>query len=413
MFQKAGRLLASLLACQAILLSVNAAEAASPAEAVVSTGDQFTVNQKVGITDQEIVIGSCAPLTGQMKARGVPVVMGGKAYFDYINDQGGINGRKIKLISCDDHYNVNEGAINCFNNCLKGKVFLGALFQGTASAAKYVPLSEAHHIPMVGFSTGGEFIVKPVHPYAYQLRASYSDEAAEQVDVLLHKLQLHRIALIYQDDAYGAACRHGVMQAMKRNGADLIAEVGYPRLTTDVEPVIAQVKTSRPEAVIIGGAGDAVSMLVKRKGDIGAHVLMVSFSSSTDLLTEEAGKAADGTLVSQVLPMAYKDLATVELYKKLSQKYVHEAPTLSGFEGFLIGMSVVEGLKRAGKDLTRDNFVKAMDSIHNFDIGLGSNFKLNFSPTQHDGLQGKVYMTQIKKGQIELVPDWNKFKASI
>ena len=395
------------------MLPLTAARAASPAGIAFSTADQFTANQKTGLSDQEVVIGSCAPLTGQQKIRGMAVVHGGKAYFDYINESGGVNGRKLKLISCDDHYNVNDGAISCFNTCLKDKVFLGALFQGTASAAKYVPLSESHHIPMVGFSTGGEFIIKPTHPYAFQLRASYTDEAAEQVEVLLHDLHLHKIALIYQDDAYGAACRQGVMQAMRRNGSDLAAEVSYPRLATDVSPMIAQIKTSKPEAVIIGGAGDAVATLVKRKAELGPHVLMVSFSSSTDLLTEEAGKSADGTLVSQVLPLTYKDLPTVLLYKKLCQKYLHEEPSESGFEGFLIGMAVVEGLKRAGRDLTRDGFVKAMNSIHDVDIGLGTNFKLNFSPNQHDGLQGKVFMTKIKNGEIEPVLDWNKFKASI
>jgi len=388
---------AAQLACTTMALSAPAALAAQ------------ADNQRLGVTPTEITVGSCAPLSGQMKERGGQVVSGGRAYFSYINDQGGVNGRKIKLASCDDLY-TGDGAISCFNTCLKDKVFLGTLFQGTTPATKYVPAFETHGLPAVGFSTGGEFIVQPVHRYVFQLRASYADEATEQVNTLVKQLNRKRIAVVYQIDAYGAACREGVVNALQNVKSAPVTEVSFPRLSRDIDPIIAQLKAAKPDAVILGAAGDALPLIIKRKKELGDNVVMVAFDVGTDLLMKEAGGSANGTLITQIIPFTRSELPTVKLYKQCMEKYEHSAPNWSSFEGFLIGMATAEGLKRAGKDPTRDGFVKGMESIHNFDMGLGPSFKLNYSPTQHDGLRGGVYWTVIKDGQVENVPKISLYK---
>jgi ABC-type branched-subunit amino acid transport system substrate-binding protein len=366
--------------------------------------------QRLGVTDKEIVLGACAPLSGQQKVRGVPVVEGGRAYFDYINDQGGVNGRKIKLVACDDHYNVDNGAITCFDSCLKGKVFLGTLFQGTSSASRYVAMSDVNHTPLVGFSTGGDFIVHPMHPFVFQVRASYVDEATKLVDVLWNRLQVKRVALVYQDDAYGVTCRNAILSALSKHGASLIGQASYPRLSRNIEPLVSEIKPTDPEVVVIAGAGDAVSLIAKSRKEFGKNVRLVAFSSTSDLLTDEAGAAADGIIVSQVLPLADKSLPGVQQYKKILAKYSKARPSFSSFEGYLIAMAVVEGLKRAGRDLTRDGFVKALESINEQDVGLGKEFMLSFSPTNHAGLKGKVHLTVIKNGEVAPIGDWDRFK---
>lgn len=377
-----------------------------------ANADTGLSGERTGVTDGEVVLGSCAPLSGQQKLRGLPVVEGGRTYFNYINDHGGVNGRKIKLVSCDDRYNVDDGAITCFNTCLKDKVFLGTLFQGTSSASRYVTMGDINHMPIVGLSTGGDFIVQPTHHYIFQVRACYSDEATAQINALWNKLNLRRIAIVYQDDAYGVGCRKGILAALAKVGGQLVAEASYPRLSTDVQSLASLIRPANPDALVIAGGGKAVSLIAEHRKDFGNHVQLITFSSSSDLLTEQAGRAADGTIISQVLPLEDKNLPTVQLYKRLTEK-AQLQPSYSGFEGFLIGMTVVEGLKRAGKDLTRDGFVEALESIHNFDIGLGKEFELNFSPTNHDGLQAHVSMTMIKNGQVEPISDWHALKQEM
>jgi branched-chain amino acid transport system substrate-binding protein len=333
--------------------------------APVATGASLS-DQKTGVTDTEVVVGSCAPLSGQQMIRGSEVVAGGRAYFSYINDQGGVLGRKIKLVSGDDKYQP-ESAIACYNNNLRGRCFIGSLFMGTASAVKWVAISTSQQFPMVGFSTGGEFLVQPVHPYIFQIRASYYDEAAEMVKALW-KVGLKKIAIIYQADAFGAQSHDGLVKALEQVNALPVAEILYSRLTTvNIDPIINQVVAAAPDAVVIGGGGDAPVNMTKKLRAM--HVPVITFSSTSDLLIEEAGKSADGTLLTQVLPYVHSDLPTVQLYKKLLAKYEHRPPSLSGFEGFLMGMTVVEGLKATGKDLTREKFVRALESIHNLDMG--------------------------------------------
>jgi len=357
--------------------------------------------QKVGVSDTEVTIGSCAALTGQLKERGALVVSGGNLYFNYINGQGGVNGRKIKLVSCDDKYS-GEGAEECFYSCLKGKVFCGTLFEGSPQAARYVPKSEQAHMPMVGFSSGAEFIIKPVHRYVFQVRAPYVDEAAKQIDTLSNTLGLHKIAVVYQTDAYGAAVHEALNQALKANNATAVADIQLERLTHNIEPAIKKLKAAEPDAVILGVTGDTLPLLVQAGKQIGPHVQLIGFSNGADLVTKEAGKEADGMLITQVIPLLGSNAPTVQLYHKLLRQSGTSESTFSGFEGFLIAMTVVEGLKRSGKDLTRDGFVKALESIKDFDIGLGPKALLSFSAGSHCGLRSSVYWTAVQDGKVVL-----------
>ncbi len=378
--------------------------------ALAASGDAIPADKNtIGVTDTEVAIGSCAPLSGQMKVRGAQVVSGGRAYFSYINDQGGVNGRKINLVSCDDEYKA-ASAIICFDNCLKGKVLAGALFQGTAAATKIVPMSELNHLPVVGFSMGAQFLLEPVRRTVFQVRSALDNETTEQVNTLWKTLGIRKIAIVFQNDAYGAACREGVVKALQKLGAVPVAQVSYSRLSENVNDVIKELHDSHPQALVLAASGDALPMIVKRKQEIGADVLLVGISVGTDILVKEAGDAANGVIITQVVPLTQTDLPTVKLYEKLLSKYEHAQPSFSSFEGFLIAMTVVEGLKRAGKDLTREKFVQALESLHDVDMGLGSKFKLSFSPTNHDGFSSGVYWTVIKNGKVENVTDWASFK---
>jgi branched-chain amino acid transport system substrate-binding protein len=363
---------------------------------------------RTGITTNEIVVGSCGPLSGQQKVRGTETVAGGKLYFDYVNEQGGVNGRKIKLLTCDDKY-TPEGASECFKTIIKDKAFLGTCFMGTSAASELVQLADANRFPMVGFSTGGKFIVEPVHPYAFQVRPSYGDEGEEIVNGIWGKLAAKKIVIVHQKDAFGASCRAAVFRAREAKKLQPAVAIGYERLSTDIEPILQQVKKETPDAVIIGGGGDMLVNLTKSLRAL--NIPVATFSSSSDLLVKEAGKAADGTLITQCLPFTEHTLPAVQLYDKLCSKAGLTAST-SGFEGYLMARTVVEGLKRAGKDPTRSGFLKVMEAMHGVDIGLGAH-KLSFSPTNHSGLKGEsITWSIVHNGQLVTFSDWAHYKKA-
>lgn len=160
-----------------------------------------SANDRIGIADNQVLLGSCAALEGPVAVVGKQVVAGGKMYLDYINDQGGINGRKIKLVSHDDSYDPDK-AISCFETLMKEKVFAGAFFVGAPPATKYVPMSESNALPIVGLFTGAQMLHEPFRPYVISIRASYYDEAMAQVDHLWDA-GFRRFAVIYQYDACG------------------------------------------------------------------------------------------------------------------------------------------------------------------------------------------------------------------
>ncbi|HTZ94755.1 MAG TPA: ABC transporter substrate-binding protein [Terriglobales bacterium] len=155
-----------------------------------------------GITESTIRIGSCSALSGPASFLGIQTQLGALAYFHLINDQGGVNGRTIELKSRDDGYDP-ERTSTCFDDLLKDNVFAMGFFVGTPTAAKYIPMAESAKIPVVGLFTGAQMLYEPLKHEIINVRASYFDETREQVDSLWRIRGVRKIAVIYQDDAFG------------------------------------------------------------------------------------------------------------------------------------------------------------------------------------------------------------------
>jgi branched-chain amino acid transport system substrate-binding protein len=365
----------------------------------------------VGVTDSEVLFGSCSALEGPAHYLGTQIVIGGRTYFNYVNDQGGVHGRQIKLIAKNDSYEPDK-AVECFKELLKESVFAGCFFVGTPTAAKYVPMSETSKMPVVGLFTGAQLLHEPFRPHVISVRASYYDEAREQVDHLWNELSMKRIAVIYQNDAFGAAVLTGVKMALELHGSSPVALGSFERNTTDVDDAIQQVRGTSPDAVVLVGTYASCAEIVKRSHAARWNPLFttVSFVGS-EAFIKAAGKDAEGTVITQVVPPYNRDdLPTVALYKKLLKKYFRdERPNFVSFEGFVDAMVVVEGLKRAGRDLTRENFITALESIHDLDMGLGPHLKLNYNAKRHKGFES-VYFTVVKNGQPVTVTDWKALK---
>jgi branched-chain amino acid transport system substrate-binding protein len=368
-------------------------------------------HERDGITDNEILIGSCSALNGPASELGKQTVLGAEAYLKHINDAGGVNGRKIKLVTFDDGYEPGK-AIDCFNHLLSQNIFAAAFFVGTPTAAKYVPMAEANKVPLLGLFTGAQLLHEPFKAHVISIRASYYDETKAQVDHLWKDLGIKKIGVIYQDDAFGAAVLSGVKKALATHGEAVSALGSFPRNTTDVSEAINQVQKARPEAVIIAGTYKPVAEIIKasHKGGWNPLFLTVSFVG-TEAFIKQAGKDADGTVITQVVPPYNRDdLATVTLYKAMLKKYFPgQNPNFISLEGFVDAMVFAEGLKIAGRDLTRSNFISALESIHNKDVGLGPNLKLNFGPQRHKGFDS-VYYTVVRGGQPVTFEDWKQLK---
>jgi branched-chain amino acid transport system substrate-binding protein len=361
-----------------------------------------------GITEKEIVIGSCAALEGPSSFLGRETLAGAEAYFDLVNDEGGVNGRKLRLVSFDDSYDPAKTQA-CWDKLMAQKVFALGFFVGTPTAVKYVPLAEGNKIPLIGLFTGAQTLYTPLRHWVINVRASYADETQEQIDGLWKTLRYRKIGVIYPDDAFGAAVLLGVETALQKEGAAPLATASYTRQSNLVDTAIEKVKAANPDAVIVVGPSNTVAPIVKQAHVLGWKPLFVTVSFvGTDDLIQAAGADAEGMVITQVVPPYYlTDLKTVALYRRTLQKYMPAVrPNFVSLEGFVDAMVMVEGLKKAGKDLTREGLIGAIESLHDEDMGLGPQLKLNYSAKDHKGFD-HVIPTVVRGGRAVPFTDWS------
>jgi ABC-type branched-subunit amino acid transport system substrate-binding protein len=360
-----------------------------------------------GVTDNSILIGSCSALDGPAHFLGRQTVLGASAYLHMVNDDGGVFGRKIQLQAFDDSYDP-EKAPACFKRMTKEGVFALGFFVGTPTAKVYVPLAQEEKIPVVGLFTGAQLLYEPLKHEIVNVRASYYDETREQIDKLW-EVNIRKVGVIYQDDPFGKAVLDGVKLALQKHNSAPVGLGTFARNTMDVESGLKSVMAERPQAVVVVGPYSPVAAIVKKAHAEGWHpqFLTVSFVGTEEFI-KEAGADAEGTIITQVMPPYDRtDYPTVAQYRKCLAKYSPgEAPTFVSFEGFVDAMVVVEGLKRAGKDLTREKFISGIESIHEMNAGLGPKLILNYSANDHKGFDN-VYPTIVKGGQPVLLTDWS------
>jgi len=363
--------------------------------------------QSPGITDKEILIGSCAALEGPSSFLGREMVTGAEAYFQLINEEGGVNGRKLRLLSFDDGYDPAK-AQACWEKLMAHKVFAMGFFVGTPTAVKYVPLAERDKVPLIGLFTGAQTLYAPLRHWVINVRASYGDETKEQIEGLWSTLHYRKIGVIYPDDAFGDTVLLGVQTALRGKGAGPVAASSYARQTNEVEAAIEKLRAANADAVVVVGAANTVAPIVKQAHEKGWRPLFVTVSFvGTDELIQEAGPDAEGMVITQVVPPYYlTNLKTVAQYRKALQEYAPSArPNFVSLEGFVDGMVLVEGLKKAGRELTREKLIDAIESLHDVELGLGYELKLNYSAKSHKGFD-RVIPTVIRGGRAVPFTDW-------
>jgi len=366
--------------------------------------------QTPGITDNSILIGSCAAQDGPARFLGKETVMGAQTYLHAVNEEGGVFGRKVQLLAFDDGYDPDR-APACFKRITKEGVFALGFLVGTPTAKVYVALAQDEKIPVVGLFTGAQMLYEPIKHYVINVRASYYDETRELVDKLWDT-NIRKIGVIYQDDAFGKTVLDGVKLALQKHGAAPVALGAFARNTLDVQDGVKAVMAAHPQAVVVVGPYSPVATVVKKAHAAGWRPRFVTVSFvGTEEFIKEAGPDAEGTIITQVVPPYDRtDYSTVELYRKyLSKYYPDTPPSFVSLEGFVDAMVLVEGLKRAGKDVTRESFITAVESIHSMNIGMGSKLLLDYGPTDHKGFDD-VYTTVVKNGHPVLLTDWSSLE---
>lgn len=372
---------------------------------MISLSGIATAATAVGVTDKTIVLGQSAAFSGPAAKLGESMREGGLAYFDEVNRQGGIHGRKIELISLDDGYEPDRAIANTQKLIGEHKVFALFGYVGTPTSYAVMPIITDARIPFFGPFTGAEKLRNPVNKYIFNIRASYYDETEQLVDWLVSSQRKNRIAIFYQDDSYGKAGLDGVTRAMDKRNLKLVASGTVTRNTVDVEDAVKTINKANPDAVIMISAYRSCAAFIKQANVSSRQTwfLNVSFVGS-EALASELGTDGHGVIISQVVPYPNDPSFSVamEFSRLLKQQNPNSKASFNNLEGYIAAKALVEGLRRAGKDLTREKFIAALESFRNVDLG---KFHVSFSPENHSG-SNLVTLTVITGSAGSFMPFW-------
>lgn len=351
--------------------------------------------QTPGVTPNSIALGESAAFSGPAAQLGIQMNLGAKAYFDFVNSKGGIFGRKIQLKTRDDKYESTLSAENTKKFIEEDKVFALFGYVGTPTGVTAMPILTAAKVPLVAMFTGAEAFRNPVNRYIFNVRASYYDETEKIVEQLV-STGMKNIAVFYQNDAYGQAGLKGTELAMSRRNMKISALGTVERNTIKVEDAVKKINAVRPDAVVMISAYTSIAEFVRqmKKTGSGAQFHNVSFVGSK-ALADALGPEGHGVVISQVVPFPWsQSVGVVKEYQQMLAASGSKDFNFSSLEGFISAKVMVEGLRRAGKDLTREKLVNALETMNNVDLG---GFVVNFSASSHSGSQ-YVDLTMIGQG---------------
>jgi len=336
-----------------------------------------------GVTADKIRLGQAAVFTGPAAQLGIQMRNGIKAYFDHVNEKGGVHGRQLELITEDDRYEQPLAAAASKKLIEEHKVFALLGYVGTPTGVAHLPVVNQAKIPLVGMFTGAEVLRVPFSRYVFHVRASYYDETEKIVEQVL-SIGGRTIAVFYQDDAYGEAGRKGAELALERRKMKIHAQATVERNTVKVEEAVKTIHASRPDAVVMISAYTSIAAFVRamQKAGSGTTFYNVSFVGSK-ALADALGKDGTGVAISQVVPFPWgAGVPVVKEYQLLAKKAGFTDYNFSALEGFLSAKVMVEGLRRHGKNLTREGFIDTMDKMQDVDLG---GYFVSYSPTNHAG----------------------------
>ncbi|KRC04362.1 ABC transporter permease [Hydrogenophaga sp. Root209] len=338
--------------------------------------------QSAALTDARIVLGQSAPFTGAAVQLGLQFHLGAQAYFDTVNAKGGVNGRTIEIKRLDDGYEPERCAANT-RQLIADDVFALFGYIGTPTSLAALPLATTAKVPFFAPFTGAQALREPFNRYAIHVRASYFDETAAIVRQIT-STGIKKIAVFYQNDAYGKTGLDGVTRAMTAMTMEPVALGTVERNTIEVGQAVKDIMAQKPEAIVQIGAYKAVATFVRqaRRAGFSGNFYNVSFVG-TQALIDELGAEARGVSVSQVMPFPYTPATPLsgEYLATIKEKRGVE-PNYSGMEGFVAAKVFTEGVRRAGRALTREGFINAVQGMQNVNLG---GFPVDFGPTKHTG----------------------------
>lgn len=346
-----------------------------------------------GVYSNRIVFGQSAAFSGPAGELGKGMQTGILSAFKEVNDRGGVNGRRLELVSLDDAYEPEAAILNT-HRLIGERVFalIGAV--GTPTSKSAVPVAEEHDVPYIGPMTGAEYLRGNARRTVINLRASYYQETEEMIERLTTDLGINRIGILYQDDSFGRAGLNGVLLALERRGLSAVGTGIFPRNTVAIKTALVDLRATKPEAVIIVGPYKPTATFIRWARHIGMNSVFMTLSFvGSNALANELGDQGSGVLVTQVVPFPTGNTVPASASYRAALKAYDPAatPGFISFEGYLAGRLAIHVVDHCGKQIDRSCFDTVLRTGNNISL---DGFTLQYGKNDNQG-SDDVFLTII------------------
>ena len=360
-----------------------------------------------GVSEAEIVLGCSNSFSGPLAFTGEQATRYGvDLYFKVVNDAGGINGRKVRTVYYDDGYKPQEAVANTRKLVEQDKVFAVIAPQGTAPVAATLEYLEENKVPLL-FPFQGSPITRG-KKYVFSGMTLYDRQSKMMIDYLVGQRKFKTFAVLYQDDDYGKAFLAAYEKDLARHNLKIAAAEPVKRGVTDVSAQIAKLRAASPQVTFLVLTPGPGAQALKERQKIGwTDTVMVSSGPLTDeKYLGLAGDAAEGVEGLSLWPDPLtSDQAGVRAYRAAMQKYFDKnEPNRYSLSGYFAAMLFAEGAKRAGRALTRETLIGALEGIRNFDSGILPPLSIG---ADHE-TQKQGFWVRVDQGRFKPLTDWLK-----
>jgi branched-chain amino acid transport system substrate-binding protein len=369
-------------------------------------GGVAPIRAEDGVTDKEVLVGAGLDLTGAVANWGVNIKAGMEAVFNRVNDAGGVYGRKIRLIAYDHVYQPPKAVTNAKRLVERDHVFVMMGHLGTPTTKAIMDYLGENKVPNIFPSTLASIWTNSGKWNIGDL-ATFADQTGLIIDYLVKERKFKKIASFYQDDEYGLD-GHQAGKARLKHQYDraYTAEVDYKRADIDFSSQAAKLKESGAEAVILQAVYREPPRLAEQCHAIGYNPLFIGVSAIVlDKTIELGGKHVEGMMGVEVYPLPTDPGPFLDLYRADMKKYFPNlALDTTNLYGYQKATLFVEAMQRAGKNLTRDSLLKAIESIKDWDPGWG--LKYSYGGDNRRVMSRAARLVTVKDGKWTKVSDW-------
>ena len=348
-----------------------------------------------GVFDDRVLFGQSAAFEGPAAALGLGMREGILASFNEANAIGGVNGRRLELVSYDDGYEPEKAIANTKRLIDENRVFalVGEVGTPTSNAAQ--PITTEAGVPFIGPFTGAAFLRNPSLGNVINIRGSYDQETEAWIEHLTTDLGLSRVAILYQDDTFGRAGLSGVSKAMEKRGMKLVAEGTFERNTTAVKTALLAIRKAGPEAVVMVGPYKPCAEFIKLAHRLKLDAVFVNISFvGANALARELGEDGKGVVVTQVVPFpGDMSIPLVARYQKALKAANPDAQIgFVSLEGYMVGRLIIEALRKVKGPVTRAGLLSTIKEVGTFDLG---GITLSYGADDNQGMD-QVFLTVIR-----------------